>query len=193
MRSRSCTIEDLEEYEQQLSKYYHSLMSRKSESEGSPRGRSLRARRSWQDLERRARQRKLQEHWHENETSIVIKMLGQCMKEHDESRVVELQRSLLELEKQSDTRSEESSCGSFESPTKRKPKSFTLGLRGKGEEGEFSAPETEYLRKAITQNTKQYDEKVTVALIGNSGAGKTALMNSWLKSSNPLKTEHTVG
>eukprot|EP00826_Nyctotherus_ovalis_P045889 TRINITY_DN5119_c0_g3_i1.p2 TRINITY_DN5119_c0_g3~~TRINITY_DN5119_c0_g3_i1.p2 ORF type:complete len:123 (+),score=26.71 TRINITY_DN5119_c0_g3_i1:206-574(+) len=122
-------------------------------------------------------------------------MLGQCMKEHDESRVVELQRSLLELERQSETRSEErNSCGNFESPTKRKPKSFTLELREKGgEEGGFSAPETEYLRKAITQNTKQYDEKVTVMLVGNSGAGKTALMNSWLKSPCPLKTEHTVG
>ena len=57
----------------------------------------------------------------------------------------------------------------------------------------FSVKETEYLEKVMIQNTRQYDATLNVMIIGDTGVGKTSLMNAWLNSENPLMTKHTIG
>eukprot|EP00826_Nyctotherus_ovalis_P000813 TRINITY_DN1004_c0_g1_i1.p1 TRINITY_DN1004_c0_g1~~TRINITY_DN1004_c0_g1_i1.p1 ORF type:complete len:187 (+),score=48.87 TRINITY_DN1004_c0_g1_i1:435-995(+) len=137
--------------------------------------------------------------WHENEVSIVIKMLDQSMKEKDKERTIELERSLLELERKADTRTDEASS-TLGGPLPSKVQSFGSAsaeeakrAHTRSETSPFSLVEEEYLRKAILQNTKQYDEQITVMLVGNCDTGKTRLMNSWLGLSNAYKAKHTLG
>jgi len=154
--------------------------------------------------------KKYAEAWHENETNIVIKMLAQSMKEQDRSRTVELQRSLLELEKKSDLPSDEESpmpvdfreikliSDCYSSPIKSRscPLSVDSGSPKDSvcsEGSPFSLKEEEYLRKAIMQNTKQYDMQINFMVIGNTGTGKTSLINSWLGSITPMQTKPTKG
>eukprot|EP00826_Nyctotherus_ovalis_P025360 TRINITY_DN1964_c0_g1_i2.p2 TRINITY_DN1964_c0_g1~~TRINITY_DN1964_c0_g1_i2.p2 ORF type:complete len:141 (+),score=23.29 TRINITY_DN1964_c0_g1_i2:438-860(+) len=127
-------------------------------------------------------------------------MLSQSMKENDHKSILELKRSLLELERRSEMKDGE---GSPEDP-KQSEASFRAHSfsatrasespkkNSKSDVSIFSATEREYLEKAIMQNTKQYDEQLTIMLIGNRGVGKTCLMNSWLGSSS-IVPKHTIG
>jgi len=112
------------------------------------------------------------------------------MKEKDQERVIALKRSLLELEGQGDTITDE---GTLNGLTFRKIKSKSFVTELKTREDSFSMAETEYLKKVITQNTKQYDTTINIMIIGSTNAGKTSLMNTWLQSTNPLVTKHTIG
>ena len=158
----------------------------------------------WKKIEEERRLKKIQkmysEVWHENETSIVIKMLDQSMKENDQDRVIELQKSLLELERKSDIRSEETTpknIKNFDQLILKRTQSEKIiyeNLSPKRSEAIlFSPVEEEYLKKAIKQNTKQYDEKINIMIIGNQDVGKTSLMNSWLGSKVLGKPKHTIG
>jgi len=143
-------------------------------------------------------QRMYNETWQENKVSIVIKMLDKSMKENDTERIIELEKCLLELERKSDVQiNKESSI--------IKPVSSNVQSSGienlvelsnepaRNGDSPFSLDEEEYLQKAIMQNTKQYDEQITIMLIGDKKTGKTSLMNSWVGVSNPSRTEHTLG
>ncbi len=150
-------------------------------------------------------QKRYAEVWQENETSIVIKMLTQSMKDQDHSRTLELQRSLLELERKSDVLSDEESPIDFKNlpePLRHQPKSKSVTVSptfGPSpspscfSDDQFSPKELEYLKKAVQQNTKQYDLQINITLVGNSGCGKTSLMNAWLGSPSPMKTKPTTG
>lgn len=141
-----------------------------------------------------ATQRKYAEVWQENETSIVIKMLDQSMKERDAPRTMKLQRSLLRLE----GRAQNVECEGLIGLLPKCVQNFTLAVdvcagSESVEGGQFTLKETEYLEKAILQNTKQYDHKLNVLLIGDAGVGKTSLMNVWLGVKDPLGTVQTHG
>lgn len=138
--------------------------------------------------------------WHENETSIVIKMLDRSMKDNDHETTIELQRTLLDLERSSSLRSGDSSPENLKQSEVSRAHSFSMT---KGSESPkklsqsdaslFSPTEAEYLEKAIMQNTKQYDDQITIMLIGNQDVGKTSLMNMWLGLRCPKKLQHTLG
>ena len=123
-------------------------------------------------------------------------MLDQSIKGKDQIRINELQRSLLELQRETDsfTCKEFLNNDEFEE-TETGNKSFSLISNDYNyhEEIAFTEKETEYLKKVIKQNIKQYDEQINIVILGNKGVGKTSLMNSMLKSNNPLKTKHTIG
>ena len=140
--------------------------------------------------------------WQENETSIIIKMLDRSMKERDQPRTLELQKSLLELERKSDTPTDELDLKQLGSiPIQCKSKSLTLEssvsspseLTTHSDGSPFSPKEREYLKKAMLQNTKQYDAQLNITILGGSGTGKTSLMNAWLGSTSPEKTKPTIG
>lgn len=216
MRTRSHTIMDLDELEEAPSSapvyFTIPLLVRQGSSNDQSaiqfkRRYSVVITKEWereQELEKLKEIQKINsEIWHENETSIVIKMLDQSMKENDSNRTLELEKSLLELERNSELRSDE------ESPTNHLPSAELLPERvrsftelpylesykeeTKSEENPFSQTEAEYLKKAIMQNTRQYDDQITIMLIGDEGVGKTCMMNSWLGLVNPFKTKHTLG
>lgn len=140
-------------------------------------------------------QRMYNETWQENEVSIVIKMLDQSMKENNTERIIELEKCLLELERKSDMQTNEGSPSI--KPISSNIHSFAAVESFNGSprsvNSPFSLDEEEYLQKAIIQNTKQYDEQITIMLIGDKETGKTSLMNSWLGLPNPSKTQRTLG
>ncbi len=162
------------------------------------------------------------ETWQENETSIVLKMLGQSVKENDQGRVQELERYLLDLERKSDGsecngRNSAPSSAELEAVSElvltksgQKSKSVSsaqipfplaLGRQDSSSSGEtsltesasFSPVEVEYLKKAIRQNTKQYDMQINIMIVGDTLTGKTSLMRALLGDSHPSKTKPTVG
>jgi polynucleotide 5'-kinase involved in rRNA processing len=140
------------------------------------------------------------ERWHENETSIVIKMLDRSMRDNDHETTIELKRTLLELERRSGVRSAESSPENLSQPELSRNYSFSI-IRGsespkkfsRSDGTLFSPKEMEYLDKAIMQNTKQYDNQLTIMLIGNQEVGKTSLMNAWLGLKWQGIPQHTIG
>lgn len=141
--------------------------------------------------------------WHENETSIIIKMLNQSIKVNDQERTIELQKSLLNLERKSDMINDEESPNSpevFDELLLKRAQSLNIletkenkKKKYKSNENPFSPLETKYLEKVIMQNTKLYDEQITIMIIGDQEVGKTSLMNSWLGYENFNMTKHTVG
>lgn len=147
----------------------------------------------------KAIQKLYSELWHENETSIVIKMLDRSMKDNDHKTTVELQRTLLELERSSSLRSGDSSPGSLKQSEQSRAHSFNMTKESEPQKNSrsdaslFSPTEVEYLEKAIMQNTKQYDDQITIMLIGNQEVGKTSLMNMWLGLKSSKKLQHTIG
>ena len=148
-------------------------------------------------------QKKYSQVWHENETSIIIKMLDQSIRENDKERIIELQKSLLKLEYDSNVKTHEGSPVFMRKipqviPKRTQSSKAVNQLRyprksSKTQTSQFSVFEEEYLKKAIMQNTKQYDEQINIMIVGNKGVGKSSLMNAWQNLENPLKTEHTIG
>ena len=145
-------------------------------------------------------QKKQAEVWHENETLIVIKMLDQSVKSKDEETILELQKSLLKLEgkeKASLAKREDSQLLEL-LPKRIRQLALNLGLyfhKGslKTKVAPFSVRETEYLEKAMMQNTRQYDAQITIMMTGDAKVGKTSLMNTWLGVENSFVTKETIG
>ncbi|MDR3546656.1 MAG: hypothetical protein P4M11_00005 [Candidatus Pacebacteria bacterium] len=149
--------------------------------------------------------KKYAETWQENETSIVLKMLGKSVKERDEGKIQELERYLLTLEHKSDSSSsgeEESSPTSLKQATslvEARSKSFLSphgsesGESSLTDPGNFSPSELAYLKKAIRQNTKQYDMQINIMIVGNTFTGKTSLMSAMLGEKGPQLSRPTLG
>lgn len=158
---------------------------------------------AYEERKLKAIQKMYSEQWLENETSIVIKRLDQSMKEKDYESTMELKRTLLELERRADLRTDEESPENFKHPealSSFQTHSFNVMEQvdlhkkaSKSDASAFSATEKEYLEKAIMQNTKQYDEQLTIMLIGSQEVGKTSLINSWFGLSNSRTCQHTIG
>eukprot|EP00826_Nyctotherus_ovalis_P002159 TRINITY_DN10409_c0_g1_i8.p3 TRINITY_DN10409_c0_g1~~TRINITY_DN10409_c0_g1_i8.p3 ORF type:complete len:113 (+),score=37.17 TRINITY_DN10409_c0_g1_i8:78-416(+) len=109
-------------------------------------------------------------------------------------------RDRLQLERKADPRNDEDSPTSAKHPSSLGVHSFGVMNKSelpkkqcKSDASLFSPKEAEYLEKAIMQNTKQYDDQITIMLIGDQGVGKTSLMNSWLGLSIPKVSQHTLG
>lgn len=139
------------------------------------------------------------ETWQENETSIVLKMLDDSIKTKDNTRVNALQRSLLELERQTYIKEPDSA---FMLPPPQLPPQFTpLELSSDPittysfpeANSPFSPKELEYLNKAIEQNVKQYEKFVKIIIVGNNRTGKTSLMNCLIGSKFQADTPNSVG
>ncbi len=135
--------------------------------------------------------------WQENETSIVLKMLDNSLRSKDRSRLTELQRSLLDIERKPEKTPAEEELAPL--PSAEVP--FTLGppaqepSRNSGSTAEtsFSPAEQEYLEKAIKQNVKQYDAQINIVIVGNGFTGKTSVTTAIVGSKFELNTPRSTG
>ena len=141
-------------------------------------------------------EQKWAETWQENEIFIILKNIEECIINKDNERLELLKRAFLALgynhklnmnEEFSPMNQLEDKASTSES---WKDLGFDYSQSGKDV---FTSIELTYLKRVIEQNTKWYNAKINLMIVGSKGSGKTTLMHALLSLKPPERYIPTNG
>ena len=139
------------------------------------------------------------ETWQENEIFIILKNIEECIINKDHERLELLKKALLALgyNHKLNVNEEFSPMNQLEdkASTNESWKDLGSDYSQSPQSGKdvFTSIELTYLKRVIEQNTKCYNAKINLMIVGSKGSGKTTLMYNLLSLKLPERYIPTKG
>ncbi len=124
--------------------------------------------------------------YQENQYTLIFQAIQDSTKDKDPKRLEELRESLIELERNSYPVTNEelvSSKSYFRSHSTPNPSQLPF----------LSFLDDNRIEKLIRSNTKQYNIKANILLIGHHLSGKSTLVDSYVAKSTSVTPQPTIG